>query len=911
MSGGAVLFALLLIHGAIAQPPTCVVNRSFTCFADSPARPVTYLAVSASRTLDVDLCVSACVVNGFTVIAITSNPSSAFCYCGATVAPNAQVVPNSRCSLACPGDARDNCGGVNVSAVYDVSCAGPLPPSPVGPPSIAPGRACSQSEVRGLPFCDTNLPRDARVADLVDRLTLPEIASQLQARSSAAIPRFGIGPFYWGSNQIHGIAGAHCQETGRCPVSWPDGVAMTASFNETAWRLLGAVAGIELRAFYNIVEANSSNPGLGLTSWGPTINLIRDGRWGRAQESASEDPFVSGKYGAQVSAGLQSGADPRFLLAVSGLKHFAAYSLEQYGPPSDPAQFTRQTFNAAVTRFDAGDSYFRPFEMAIKQGGAAGVMYAANEFQLYDPSTDPTPSPMTGGVPCCLSTSMRDVLASWNFTGYRCTDGGQIEQAVALHKYVPTLDQAIGLAAAALSDIADGDEYATGLAHAWLNGNVSLSQAKRLVSNALAIRFRLGLFDPPEDQPYEKFGAADIGTPEHWAAAALASREALILLKNNASALPLTPGAAWARAGSLAVIGPAANDTLTLQGNYGGSFCPAGPHGPVTTCFPSIFSALQQTHAPGAVYAQGSLINASDDSLLAAAVAAARAADVVVAVLGLDQSLEREQLDRFNMSLPAAQEELFAALFGVVAETGARLVVVLVHGGALAIPEVKAGASAIVDALYAGVTAGAAVADALFGVFSPGGKLPYTVYDRDYQSMYNFTNMSIAEPQNYTDAVSGEARTSPGGRTYRYFKGNVLWPFGFGLSYNTWTLGWSAAPANNSSVDPLGNVSFAVSLTNEGAVQGDEVVELFVEPDASSLSPLPPFVPLQSMVGFARRSLAPGATATIQFTLAAADAFAVTAADGTRAVPSGARFTVRVCLGPLRGGDLIFDVVMS
>ena len=228
---------------AEGQGPSCAVNRTFTCYSDAPTRPVSYLAVSASRALDLDVCTSACVVNGFTVVALTSNPADAFCYCGAAVAPTAVTVPLSRCSLACPGDARDNCGGVNVSAVYAVSCAGPLPPSPTGPP-VAPGRACSQSEVRGLPFCDTGLPRAARVSDLVDRLTLPEIASQLQARSSAAVERYGLPPFYWGSNQIHGIAGAHCQETGRCPVSWPDGVAMTASFNESAWRMLGAVAGL-------------------------------------------------------------------------------------------------------------------------------------------------------------------------------------------------------------------------------------------------------------------------------------------------------------------------------------------------------------------------------------------------------------------------------------------------------------------------------------------------------------------------------------------------------------------------------------------------------------------------------------------------------------------------------------------
>jgi beta-glucosidase-like glycosyl hydrolase len=796
----------------------------------------------------------------------------------------------------------------------------------VGPP-LAAGRACSQPEVRGLPFCNASLPRAVRVADLVARLSLSELASQLQARSSAPIARLGLPAFYWGSNNLHGLSGANCRaSTGRCPVSWPDGVAMTASFNDTAWRLMGAVAGVEMRALYNVVEANASSPGLGLTSWGPTINLLRDTRWGRAQEASSECPFVSGRYGAQISRGLQEGAgqasaDPRYLLAVSGLKHFAAYSLEQYGPPEDPSRYMRQTFNAAVSPFDAGDSYFRPFRAAIVEGGAAGVMYAANEFQLWDAAKDPTPSPLGGGVPCCLSSYLRGVLDSWNFTGYRCTDGGQIVQAVELHKYVPTLDQAIGLAAGALSDIADGDDYSSGgLVHAYLNGNVSLAAAQRLLADAFDVRFRLGLFDDPADQPYERFGDDDLGAPANWAAAALASREGLILLKNAGGALPLARGAQWARAGSLAVIGPHANNTLVLQGNYGGQYCPNGAHGPATDCFPSIFTGLQQAHAPGAVYAPGSNIDSADPGMLAAAVAAAQAADAVVAVLGLDQTLEREQLDRWNMTLPAAQQALFAALAAALAGTGKPLVVVLVHGGALAIPEVKAGADAIVDALYPGVTAGVPVADLLFGVYSPGGKLPYTVYDTDYQYAYNFSNMSLAAPQAYTDPATGEQRMSPGGRTYRYFEGEPLWPFAFGLSYCNWTLAWSAggAPPPSVTLSPAAAaVNFSVALAMAGApagvASGDEVVMVFVEPDRASLAPQPPpFVPLRSLVGFARRSLAPGgAAADAGFSLEAADAFALTSADGSRAPLDGARFVVRVCLGPGRGGDLTFNVTLQ
>lgn len=396
--------------------------------------PFGFLATIAS-TLDATQCAETCAVNGFTAAALTSNPTpEAYCYCGDVVASGASPASSTLCSLPCPGNKSQNCGALGFSAVYaPATCAGPLPPKPIGPP-LPWGRACSQSAVRNLPFCDTSLPRSTRVDDLVARFSLPELASQLQARSSAAVPRLGLGPFMFGNNNIHGLAGEHCHETGRCPVSFPDGIAMAASFNETAWRRMGAIAGREMRALYNVAAANSSNPGIGLTSWGPTCNLIRDGRWGRSQESASECPFHSGRYCAAISMGLQDSEDSRYLLVASGLKHFAAYSLEQY------LNVERQTFNAAVTRFDATDSYFPAFRTAIVEGGAAGVMYAANEFQLWDPLVDPTPSPISGGVPGCLSLYLSHLLTSWNFSGYRCTDGGQIGQAVALHKYVPTLD---------------------------------------------------------------------------------------------------------------------------------------------------------------------------------------------------------------------------------------------------------------------------------------------------------------------------------------------------------------------------------------------------------------------------------------------------------------------------------------
>jgi hypothetical protein len=317
------------------------------------------------------------------------------------------------------------------------------------------------------------------------------------------------------------------------------------------------------------------------------------------------------------------------------------------------------------------------------------------------------------------------------------------------HCYVHSLDQAIGVAAAAESDIADGSEYETGLTHAVVNGNTTLAAARNLLANIMRVRFRLGLFDPPAGQRYLNYSDADINDATARAGTDLASRQALVLLKNTPGVLPLqsaAPGAPrhglGAPATNLAVIGPNCNSTEVLQGNYGGQWCPAGPHGPRTDCLPNIYVSLRDAYAPASTYVQGSAIASAIPGGIDAALAAVGApgVDAVVMCLGLDQTQEAEQLDRVDMRLPAAQGDLYSAVAGAAAARGLPVVVVLVHGGALVIPEIKANASAIIDAFYPGVTAGPAIADALFGAYNPGGRLPYTVPGPEYQDAFNFTD---------------------------------------------------------------------------------------------------------------------------------------------------------------------------
>lgn len=342
----------------------------------------------------------------------------------------------------------------------------------------------------------------------------------------------------------------------------------------------------------------------------------------------------------------------------------------------------RQTFNAVVSPFDLADTYLPVFERAVR-AGAAGIMYAANELN---------------GVPCAGYAVLDELLHDWGFDGYRCTDGGQIINMVDGHHFVPTLDQAIAYAVRAESDIADGPEYLTDLVNAVVNGNTTLQGAQQLLTNTMRIRFRLGLFDPPQGQVYLTYGEGDINNAEARAGAALASAEALVLLKND-GALPLSPSTVK----RVAVIGPHGNDTAVLAGNYAGAFCPNGPHGPRTDCYPTIFTSVS-TYAPQSVYVQGCGINSVLSGQVEAAVAAVAGSDAVVLVLGSDQTLEAEQLDRFNMTLPGPQMQLYDAVSGAAAQAGIPVVVLLIHGGALVIPEIKANASAIMTGFYPGVT---------------------------------------------------------------------------------------------------------------------------------------------------------------------------------------------------------------
>ena len=281
------LVAALVLATAAAQPLSCKPSAYLGCFNDSAPRPVTFLALASSPTLTVEACATACAADGFPTLAVTGHRGaspSAFCYCG--VSPNPASIPASdgACDVPCPGSpSSPGCGGVGASAAWSIACDGPLPPRAPGidGPALPGGRACSQAAARAWPFCDAARPVEERVADLVLRVAVTEIGPLLTARASPPLPRLGLPAFMWGTNALHGITNyAPCRPSGVCPSSWPSGVAMTATWNATALRQMGATTGRELRAYDNLMWEAAAISGAGtlggLTAWGPTINIIRE-----------------------------------------------------------------------------------------------------------------------------------------------------------------------------------------------------------------------------------------------------------------------------------------------------------------------------------------------------------------------------------------------------------------------------------------------------------------------------------------------------------------------------------------------------------------------------------------------------------------------------------------------------------
>ncbi|KAJ8761235.1 hypothetical protein K2173_001291 [Erythroxylum novogranatense] len=584
-------------------------------------------------------------------------------------------------------------------------------------------------EMSNLVFCDSSLPYDVRAKDLVNRMTLAEKVLQL-GNHAKGVARLGLPKYNWWSEALHGIAnngpGSFFDELVPGATSFPNVILSTASFNESLWRTLGEVVSTEGRAMYNLGRA-------GLTFWSPNINVVRDPRWGRILETPGEDPFVVGRYAVNYVRGLQDvegtgdcqDLNSRPLKVSSCCKHFTAYDLENW------ADHSRLTFDARVTEQDMIETFNRPFEMCVKDGDVSSVMCSFNKINGIQPCVDPK----------LLNQTFR---TEWDLHGYIVSDCDSIEVVVDNQHFLgDTRADAVAQGLKAGLDLDCGTFYSDAGEAAVKEGKLREEDIDRSLKYLYVVLMRLGYFDG--NAKYESLGKDDVCKKEHIELAVEAARQGIVLMKNEDKALPLMSNGKL----SVAVVGPHANATKAMIGNYAGIPC-------------------RYVH-----YEMGcDDIACKNESYICNAVEAAKKADATVIVAGIDLSIEREWVDRNDLLLPGYQTQLVNQ---VADAAKGPVILVIMSGGAIDVSFAKNNkkVKAIMWAGYPGQDGGGAIADIIFGAYNPGGRLPLTWYENSYVDQLPMTSMQLRPIPELKYP----------GRTYKFFEGPVVYPFGHGLSY--------------------------------------------------------------------------------------------------------------------------------
>jgi beta-glucosidase len=658
---------------------------------------------------------------------------------------------------------------------------------------------------------DPAQPLSLRVNDLIRRMSLAEKVQQLR-NAAPAIPRLGVPAYNYWNECLHGVARAGVATV------FPQAIGMAATWDTALLHQVADVIATEARAKHNdYASKHDGNSAIyyGLTFWTPNINIFRDPRWGRGQETYGEDPFLTARLAVAFIRGLQ-GDNPKYVKAMACAKHYAVHS----GPEPE-----RHRFDARPSERDLYETYLPHFEAAVREGHVGAVMGAYN-------SVD--------GKPACASPFLlTDLLRQrWGFTGHVVSDCGAIYDIFANHKFADSPEAAAAAAVKAGCDLCCGTDY-NSLVRAVSKRFITEKEIDTALAYVLEARFRLGLFDPSDQVPYAQIPLSQNDTPEHEALALRMGRESLVLLKNE-GLLPLDRS----KIRRIAVIGVNADSVPLLLGNYNGT--PARP----VTILEGIRAVagpkIQVDYAPGCPLA---LLNgAPTDSAsgeLADAVQLARAADVVIYVGGISAHLEGEEMevdyegfqggDRTRIELPAPQTQLLQALQA----TGKPVVFVNCSGSAIAMPWEAANLRAILQAWYPGEQGGRAVAEALFGDVNPGGRLPVTFY-RSTDDLPPFEDYSMSN------------------RTYRYFGGKPLFAFGSGLSYTRFD--YQGAELDRTNVMPGDTLKLTLRLANAGTRDGDEVPQVYYRHMKSAL----PQARL-ALCAFARVHLAKGKAARLTF----------------------------------------------
>ncbi|KAJ9696637.1 hypothetical protein PVL29_008714 [Vitis rotundifolia] len=704
----------------------------------------------------------------------------------------------------------------------------------------------------GFPFCRKSMGIGERVKDLIGRLTLEEKV-RLLVNNAAGVPRLGIKGYEWWSEALHGVSnvGPGTKFSGDFPgaTSFPQVITTAASFNSSLWEAIGQVVSDEARAMYNGGAA-------GLTFWSPNVNIFRDPRWGRGQETPGEDPVLAGKYAARYVRGLQGNAGDRLKVAAC-CKHFTAYDLDNWNGVD------RFHFNAQVSKQEMKDTFDVPFKSCVVEGKVASVMCSYNQ---------------VNGVPTCADPNLlRNTLRKqWHLNGYVVSDCDSVGVFYDNQHYTNTPEEAAADAIKAGLDLDCGPFLAIHTQDAIKKGLVSEADVDGSLVNTVTVQMRLGMFDgEPSAQPFGDLGPKDVCSPAHQELAFEAARQGIVLLKNHGPSLPLSTR----RHRSIAVIGPNSDANVTMIGNYAG--IPCG----YTTPLQGIGTYSRTIHQKGCAD-----VACSEDQLFAGAIDAASQADATVLVMGLDQSIEAEAKDRTDLLLPGRQQELVSKV--AMASRGPT-VLVLMSGGPVDVSfaENDQRIAAIVWAGYPGQAGGAAIADILFGVANPGGKLPMTWYPQEYLSKVPMTTMAMR---------SIPSKAYPG-RTYRFYKGPVVYQFGHGLSYTNFVHTIAQAPTavaiplhghHNTTVSGKAirvthakcnrlSMGLHLDVKNLGNKDGSHTLLVFSKPPAGH------WAPHKQLVAFEKVHVAAKTQQRVQINIHVCKYLSVVDRSGIRRIPMG------------------------
>ena len=711
-----------------------------------------------------------------------------------------------------------------------------------------------------IPYLNPDLPREQRVEDLLSRLTLHEKLG-LMMNSSKGVERLGIPDYDWWNEALHGVARA-----GLATV-YPQAIGLAATFDpETQLQTFTYISDEARAKYYDSARKGERSRYHGLTFWTPNINIFRDPRWGRGQETYGEDPYLTSVMGAATVRGLQ-GDDPNYYKTHACAKHFAVHS----GP-----EWNRHSFDVTVSARDLWETYLPAFKTLAVDAGVREFMGAYNSY---------------AGDPCCASNFLLNEIlrGRWAYDGIVVSDCGAINDFY-IESHHGTHSSPASASADAVkkgTDIECGSSYVA-LIDAYQEGLITEADLDVSLRRILNGFFELGIFDPASRIPWSGIPYSNVDCQEHRDQALKVARESVVLLKNKDKLLPLKPSSIR----KIAVVGPNADDEKMMLGNYNGT--PSS----VTTVLEGIREAYPQAEVSyergcdlveGFVFVDpreilgwnteeymglskeeaaalrkkkldaGKPIPSENYSPEALAALAGRCsdADVIVFVGGLSPFVEGEEMrvqvdgfrggDRERIELPEIQGRVLKALHS----TGKPVVFVLCSGSAVALEANEGDYDALICGWYGGQAGGTAVADVISGKVSPSGKLPITFYKSTSQ---------LPDFQNY----------DMDGRTYRYFKGEPLYPFGYGLSYADFRYGKASVSAKT--IGKGESLELRIPVSNKSSIAADEVVQVYVRRTGDSQAPI------KSLKGFKRVNIAAGGKTEVKITLGP-DAFSFY--DGT------------------------------